>query len=522
MDLSLKKRTSSISPSSSSPSKKDKGNEHETLSSSDSDSSILNIQEVVEEEQLLWQDESWISNLQITDDSGIRIFEPRGSTSPSTSSPKAKETNPSALLSQSQEGLFNEKTTKQAAILNYIEKVVIHMDKVGERALEGKLDDLWAFSIENRATMDALCNALKVRKASFTNLEGIIALYEKLKEKSIEEKLEENKKKIPEARAQVMKLKEVLVDIHSDSSLLKNHRLEEASKCVPERLPSDTSYEPYRANSIIIQPKFGESELPVWVVEYINNLNSQIICADSYFETGLRIYFKSIEAAKSNFLKMCNNERFIKEKIYLGRPSRGGKENKWEDLQFMARVKVITADFKKAWYQDEYDPTTKENKKVLKKAEFLEFFFRKNNFLTKQDWIYSRTKDSSSISTIYFEVALRTFDALKKYDSRNVLTLKIFEDAPGERVLGVYSLVLCHSCLEHGHYFYDCKKPTRCIKCSSIEHGNTLCKKSDTCPHCLRTYPPEANHSATDYTCPAYQEKGYKLQKAVKNYLGGY
>ena len=219
---------------------------------------------------------------------------------------------------------------------------------------------------------------------------------------------------------------------------------------------------------------------------------------------------------------MVNNPNFIKEKIYVGRPSRGGNESTWEDIQFTARIKVITSDFKKAWYIEARDDKSGSVKLTLNKEAFLDFFFEKNDFLTKEDWIFQRIKDSSSISTIYFEVALRTFDALKRYDSRDALTLKIIDGMPGERVLGVYSLILCFACLEHGHFYYDCTKPSRCIICNSFSHGNLPCKKTSTCPHCLRTFPPEAGHSPKDYTCPAYQEKGYKLQKLTKNYKGGY
>lgn len=524
MDLSLKKRSRNTSSPIHPPSspKKEKNKESELPSSSDSESSPLINQDTVDEEQQLWEDESWLSALQLEDDSGVRIYEPNTEQHPSSPSMKAPTTNDDEIDISPQTGIFSVDMTKQTVILNYLEKIVIHMEEVGKRALEGGVDDLWAYSIENRANIDALCEIFKVGKVKIVNLEGIIAMFEKLKKKSINEKLEENKKHIPEAKKQVEKLKEVLIDLQSDSSLLKSYQQKQITRKVPERSPQKVEYEPYRANSIVIQPNFGEQALPGWMDSYIDKLKNQLIGADTYFESGLRLYFKSIEAAKENFHKMVNNERFIKEKIYVGRPSRGGKEETWEDLQFMARIKVLTVDFMNAWYEDKLDPATNKNKKVLNEEKFLKFFFEQNNFLTKQDWSYSRVKDSTSITTIYFEVALRTYDALKKYDSRNALTLKVIKDAPGERVLGVYSLVLCHSCLEHGHYYYDCKDQTRCIKCASLAHGNDSCKRTSTCPHCLRTYPPEAKHSATDYTCPAYQEKGYKLQKIVKNYKGGY
>lgn len=524
MDLSTKKRTRKTSATSNSPTtpKKGKNADQESLSTSSSESSILNNSELVEEEQQLWEDESWLNGLLEAEDSGIRIFEPNNSASTLTSSPKTARRDDVTTKSLLQENAFIGDSSKQAAVFSLIGKVISHVEVVGERALKGGMDDLWAYSIENRANIEALCEMLKVKKVEFTNLEGIIALLENLKMKSIEEKLEENKKRIPEAKQQIAKLKEVLIDIRSDSSLLRKHQLKQISKKVPEKSSQEVMYEPYRANLIVLQPNFGQSALPGWVEAHVNGLSNQLICADTYFGSGLKLYFKSVEAARINFHKMIDDERYNKDKVYVGRPSRGGKEEVWEDLQFMARVKVLTADFKRAWYRDEVDVGTKESKKVLDKEKFLEFFFKKNDFLTRQDWIFSRVKDSTSISTIYFEVALRTFDALKKYDSRNALTLKVMNEAPNERVLGVYSLVLCHSCLEHGHYYYDCKQPTRCVKCSSLTHGDSMCKKSSICPHCLRTYPPEAKHSPTDYTCPAYQEKGYKLQKLVKCYKGGY
>lgn len=524
MDLSIKKRTRDTSVTNNPPEtqKKKKGVEQESSSSSSSENSLLNDQDLADEEQQLWEDESWLSDILEADDSGVRILVPKNNETPYTSTPLPTKPDEETTDLQMRDNIFTDDKVKQAAVLNHIEKVIIHVEEVGKRALEGGMEDLWAYSIENRANIDALNEMLKIKKVEFTNLDGIIALFEKLKTKSIEEKLEENKKRIPEAKQQVMKLKEVLIDIHSDSSLLKLHQAKQIAKKVPERLPQEVTYEPYRANMIVLQPNFGQASLPSWVEIDVNGLTNQLICADTYFGSGLKLDFKSIEAARSNFLRFTKDERYIKDKIYIGRPSRSGKEETWEDLQFMARIKVLTVDFKRAWYKEELDPETNVNIKTLDKEKFLSFFFEKNSFLTKQDWVFSRVKDSTSITTIYFEVALRTFDALKKYDAKNTLTLKIINNAPNERVLGVYSLVLCHSCLEHGHYYYDCKHPTRCIKCSSIAHGNTPCKKTSTCPHCLRTYPPEAKHSPTDYTCPAYQEKGYKLQKQVKSYRGGY
>lgn len=519
MDLTLKNRSRANQEprSESPPPKQQKLHVDESDDSSDSDTCLLVEQSTADEEQHLWEDEEWVRNLHL-DDSGLTLnIEESGeqiSSTPVTSPNKQTPAEtPNPLV---QPKIISSEATKKALVLDYLAKIIAQMEEFGKEIQANNIDDLWAYSIENRCNIEALCEAIKVDKADFTDLDNIISLFEKLKRRSNKEKLTENKKLIPDAKQQVSKLKEVLIDIYSPTSLLKKHQITQINKPVSTLNAEDSSYEPYRANSIVIQPKFGSPLLPIWVTDYVKGLKDQIIATDSYFDTGLRVYFKSIEAAKDNFNKMISNEKLTKEDIYIGRPSRGGNDKKWEDLQFEARIKVITSDFTAAWY------TKEDNNPTLRKEDFLKFFFESNNFLTKSDWVYLKTKDSTSISTIYFVVALRTFDALKKYDSRNSLFLSIIPNKPKERVLGVYHPILCFACLKHGHYYYDCKNPSRCPLCSSIPHSDSPCKKSNTCPHCLRTYPPELKHSPSDYNCPAYQEKGYQLQKAVKTYKGGY
>lgn len=194
MDLSLKNRARSSTSSTGSPplAKKEKPSEQDDSSLS-SDSPLLNNQDTIDEEQQLWQDESWVNEWQEIDDSGVLTSEVITDTYPLSSTPNNEMPStipPSAL---NKDNPFSLNSSKRTAILNYTERIVLHMEEVGKKALEKEMIDLWAYSIGNRLILDALCDSFKVKKANFINLDGIVALYQKLKAKSIEDQLEENK-----------------------------------------------------------------------------------------------------------------------------------------------------------------------------------------------------------------------------------------------------------------------------------------------------------------------------------------
>lgn len=495
--------------------------EYESSSSSESDEGgVLVSEEDFDGEYALWQeDENWLLNFEelcksqgskgVTTDPSTLPVDQGSSMSPQNDTPVNQE--PPSMEEPNNSFTFN--STMQTKILKGVLNIVSYVENVLERAQKAENDDLWVYMIETRCFIENLCIVLKIDKATFTDLDGIIDLLDKLKKKSMEERLKENKEKVSEAKEKIQKLKEVLMDVNSVHSLLREHQ--SPTKKVdlsPDFSSNDLHYLPYRANTVVIQPGKGTVSVPDWLVATVREANNEITEIKPYFESGIQVYFKSTSAAKQLYETLLNAERVKDERIYVGRPSRGGTENEWRDLDFMARIKVSARNFKKDWFTGE----------EFNEVDFLKYFFEKNTCLIKSDWIYNRKSPATGIISLYFNVALRTFDAMKKFSSKDPLDLVVYKDGGKEKALGVYNLILCLGCFKHGHLIFDCNDPKNCATCLFPKHGNSKCISHPKCPHCDQLYTEVDRHSPSQYQCRAYQQKGFMLQKIVKSYKGGY
>lgn len=400
----------------------------------------------------------------------------------------------------------------QASILKRLDEAVAfyeHTCKVGQTINDC---DLWTYAIDSRYKLDTLCDALKLDKPLLPGLDEIDALLAKFKEHPLEERVQNNPNKVEQAKRQIKKLKTVLTDVFSDESVLRKNLCPPNVTVEPNFDYKSNSYEPYRANQIVFQPRKGENHLPIWLIQLIHQDADSIMSIGKYFTLGLKVYYKSTAIAKDVFERFIANERIKQEKIYVGRPSRGGEKDEWKDLNFTVRIKTATPDFERDWFVNgEFD-----------KNAFLEFFFEMNKSLVKEDWLWDKRGEATAVISLYFKVALRTFDAIKTFPRNNPLTLVVYKNGLSERVLGVYNLIACFGCLNHGHFIYDCKNVSRCSTCLFFIHKNKPCKKYDICPHCEKKIGEKDKHLPLTYACVAYEEKGLLLQRKVKDYNGGY
>lgn len=490
--------------------------DYDDTSSSSSSSDNLNFfaldRDETDANYELWREEElWLLKLEKKDCTPVQ--ETPISSASDSSAPVLESEEPQdgpCVVKDPQSFIFE--ASLQASILKRLDEGVTfyeHVCKVGQNINDG---DLWTYAIESRSVLDMFCNLFKIDKPPLPGLDEVDSLLSNLKKRSLDDNLQQDRNKIDQAKSQVKKLKTVLTDVFSTESLLRKNLCPTNIPLEPNYNYKQNAYEPYRANLIVFQPRKDEKCLPLWLIQRIHEDAESILSIGKYFSWGLKVYYKSTAAAKDIFNNLISNERIKQEKIYIGRPSRGGEKDVWKDLNFVARIKTATPDLERDWFVNG----------TFDKDAFLEFFFKANQSLVKEDWELDKLGEASAVTSIYFKVALRTFDALKPFTRSKPLTLVVYKNNLSERVLGVYNLIACYGCLNHGHYIYDCKNISRCSNCLFFIHKGKPCKKVNICPHCEKQMTQKDSHSPFTYACEAYMNKGLQLQKKVKEYNGGY